>query len=68
MWNDQCAVFHTLWNFNRIALSYLQIQKKISDKPTVKGPGAKNDTSQNPGSFNQILSFESRKGSPVATF
>ena len=33
-----------------------------------KGPGAKNDTSQNPGSFNQILSFESRKGSPVATF
>ena len=24
-----------------------------------KGPGAKNDTSENPGSFNQILTFES---------
>ena len=33
-----------------------------------KGPGAKNDTSENPGCFNQILSFESRKWSPVATF
>ena len=34
--NDQCAVVHTLWNFNRIALSYLQIQRKISDQQTVK--------------------------------
>ena len=33
-----------------------------------KGPAAKNDTSENPGCFNQILSFESRKWSPVATF
>ena len=33
-----------------------------------KGPAAKNDTTENPGCFNQILSFESRKWSPVATF
>ena len=33
-----------------------------------KGPGAKNDTSKSPGCFNQILTFESRKWSPVATF
>ena len=33
-----------------------------------KGPGAKNDTSESPGCFNQILTFESRKWSPVATF
>ena len=36
--------------------------------PAIKGPAAKNDTTENPGCFNQILSFESRKGSPVATF
>ena len=34
----------------------------------IKGPAAKNDTTENPGGFNQILSFESQKGSPVATF
>ena len=34
--NDQCAVVQTVWNFNRIALSYLRIQRKISDKPKVK--------------------------------
>ena len=33
-----------------------------------KGPGAKNDTTESPGCFNQILTFESRKWSPVATF
>ena len=33
-----------------------------------KGPGAKNDTSKSPGCFNQILTFESRKWSPIATF
>ena len=33
-----------------------------------KGPGAKNDTIESPGCFNQILTFESRKWSPVATF
>ena len=33
-----------------------------------KGPAAKNDTTENPACFNQILSFESRKGSPVAAF
>ena len=34
----------------------------------VKGPAAKNDTTENPGYFNEIMSFESRKWSPVATF
>ena len=34
----------------------------------LKGTGAKNDTSKSPGCFNQILTFESRKWSPVATF
>ena len=33
-----------------------------------KGPGAKNDTTESPGCFNQILTFESGKWSPVATF
>ena len=42
------------------------LSKQVGD--FFKGPGAKNDTSENPGSFNQILSFESQKGSPVATF
>ena len=30
------AVVLTLWNSNRLALSYLQIQRNISDKQTVK--------------------------------
>ena len=34
----------------------------------VKGPGAKKATRKSPGYFNQILTFESRKWSPVATF
>ena len=41
---------------------------EVEWKSASKGPGAKNDTSENPGSFNQILSFESQKWSPVATF
>ena len=47
-------------------LSQKQCQR-ISVMKT-KGPGAKNDTSESPGCFNQILTFESRKWSPVATF
>ena len=42
--------------------------KFIYSEKATKGPAAKNDTTENPGCFNQILSFESRKGSPVATF
>ena len=34
----------------------------------IKGPAAKNATRESPGSFNQILNFESWKWSPVATF
>ena len=33
-----------------------------------KGPGAKKAIRESPGYFNQILTFESRKWSPVATF
>ena len=44
-----------------------QVKFIYSEKAT-KGPAAKNDTTENPGCFNQILSFESPKGSPVATF
>ena len=40
---------------------------RYSEKAT-KGPGAKNDSSESPGCFNQILTFESQKRSPVATF
>ena len=32
------------------------------------GPGAKKAMRKSPGYFNQILTFESRKWSPVATF
>ena len=42
--------------------------KYIYSEKATKGPGAKNDTSESPGCFNQILTFESRKWSPVATF
>ena len=40
---------------------------RYSEKAT-KGPGAKNDTSQNPGSFNQILSFEFFAPGPFVAF
>ena len=33
-----------------------------------KGPAAKKAIRKSPGYFNQILTFESRKWSPVATF
>ena len=42
--------------------------KFVYYEKATKGPGAKNDTSESPGCFNQILTFESRKWSPVATF
>ena len=42
--------------------------KKIKMAKPFKGPGAKNDTTESPGCFNQILTFVSRKWSPVATF
>ena len=56
--------------FEKISQSYLTLlsnAKKIG-RCFSKGPGAKNDTSKSPGCFNQILTFESRKWSPVATF
>ena len=43
------------------------VKLRYYEKAT-KGPGAKNATRESPGSFNQILNFESWKWSPVATF
>ena len=56
-----CEMAHFLF----IAQSFYKSKNVLA---VSKGPGAKNDTSENPGCFNQILSFESRKGSPAATF
>ena len=53
--------------FSQNGTKSLGVKFIYSEKAT-KGPAAKNDTTENPGCFNQILSFESRKGSPVATF
>ena len=52
-----------LWTTSRV-LKVLSVCSSNNHK----GPGAKNDTSESPGCFNQILTFESRKWSPVATF
>ena len=46
-------------------------EKVFTTQPKMQSqsqPAAKNDTTENRGCFNQILSFESRKWSPVATF
>ena len=54
----------------RILVSYFistMVKFGLSEKHT-KGPGAKKAMSKSPGYFYQILTFESRKGSPVATF
>ena len=53
-----------LW-FLRIIWDSFWILKR---RKGVKGPGARNDTSKSPGCFNQILTFESWKWSPIATF
>ena len=47
---------------------HLSSVKSIVESKSAKGPGAKNATRESPGYFYQILTFESRKGSPVATF
>ena len=49
------------------ASTFRQAKFIYSEKAT-RGPGAKNVTTESPGCFNQILTFESQKWSPVATF
>ena len=43
-------------------------KNQLYSNETTKGPAAKKAMRKNPGYFNQILTFESRKWSPVATF
>ena len=59
-----------LWSFQGrdTKLESFLAKNQLYSNEITKGPAAKNDTTENPGCFNQILSFESRKGSPVATF
>ena len=56
----------TLWQYRlwilqarNTKLERFLAKNQLYSTEITKGPGAKNDTSQNPGSFNQILSFES---------
>ena len=44
-----------------------KINRQKEFQVLTKGPGAKNDTTESPGCFNQILTFESQKWSPLAT-
>jgi hypothetical protein len=57
-----------LRQYEKKIFSFFIYLKFIYSEKATKGPAAKNDTTENPGCFNQILSFESRKWSPVATF
>ena len=58
-----------LREFQIISKNFTHFKKKIVMWEIFsKGPGAKNDASESPGCFNQILTFESRKWSRVATF
>ena len=61
--------FCSSWSLGEPRPSKTQNLSTLSWKYSLtKGPGAKNDTTESPGCFNQILTFESRKWSPVATF
>ena len=75
--SEMLEVVGNLWIvYNHIIIVYflkktmlrLVSGSSILHPKNTKGPGAKNDTSESPGCFNQILTFESRKWSPVATF
>ena len=61
--------FFWVSHFDFFCFIPIQISNNLCDsKDWTKGPGAKNDTTESLGCFNQILTFESRKWSPVATF
>ena len=59
-----------LWSFQGrdTKLERFLAKNQLYSNEITKGPGAKNDTSESLGCFNQILTFESRKWSPVATY
>ena len=67
-WNAFYKVIHYR---TRATITRSWLLTTLKYKPRIlssKGPGAKNATRESPGSFNQILNFESWKWSPVATF
>ena len=67
IYSEKATKFYEIFTLLLTGLNWHYIRQKYGGDFT-KGPGAKNDTSESPGCFNQILTFESRKWSPLATF
>ena len=68
---DPLATFTVNWLHNLTNIkqeTFINTQNASRQAKSLKGPAAKKAIRKSPGYFNQILTFESRKWSLVATF